>query len=147
MNPSPHGFHACDVAFPRGWGPPTAVERGRPVAALVECVACTAALLALLVFGAGRLGARVMDVENRGHDARAEAVLEKTREALAAYSFDDVSNMNGTSLSGDAVADRPGFRVDLTVSPSPSGLQIEATLFDTRTHQALSRLVAWRARS
>ena len=123
-------------------------EKGRGFNVVLEVLLCAAVFCALLTFGAGLIASRHIDIESWLHAAKAQAMVDQTLDVLAAYSFETVSEMNGSSLHEYNAADLGDYRVDLAITPSTSGmLRIQATLFDTRTSRAVSRFVTWRGRS
>jgi hypothetical protein len=139
----------ADPSSAYGLTPPFRVkEPGRGRRVLRDVVLFSLLFPAFLAFGAGQLGATQVDLDAWRRMARAEAIIGQTMDALAAYSFEAVSAMNGSSIGDGHLDGAAGYRVDLSVTPSPSGiLQIQATVFDERTSRAVSRFVTWRGRS
>ena len=121
------------------------IRRGRRVMLQVlgTIVACTA----LLGFGAGMLGAQWVDLSTISRSDRAEDLVAQTIDALAAYSFDTVSSMDGSSIHDHPSPEQSDYRVDLAVTPAANGLlQIRAVLLDIRTRREVTRFVTWRGR-
>lgn len=122
-------------------------QRGRGRAALVQVLLTVAVLTTALAHGAGRYGAAATNLSEMRRADRGQHLVHDTMEALAAYSFDTVSMMDGSSVMDKATPEASDFRVDLAVTPAADGmLTIKAVLKDNRTSRELSRLVTYRGR-
>ena len=122
-------------------------QRGRGGAALVQVLIMASVLTTGLAYGAGQYGASATNFSETRRAGRGQHLVHETMEALAAYSFDTVSMMDGSSVMDKATPESSDFRVDLAVTPAADGmLTIRAVLKDNRTSRELSRLVTYRGR-
>ncbi len=123
-------------------------ESGRGRRVLSEVLFSSLLFSAILAFGAGMCGARHIDTGSWRQAARANHLVDEAMDALAAYSFEAVSRLDGSCIHDHATAAASDYRVDLAVTPAAEGLlQIKAVLLDNRTSREITRFVTWRGRS
>ncbi len=128
-------------------GAQTNREPQRARRALGRVVAAVLLAPCLLVFGCGWYGAGAAGLDEMRREARADRLVHQTIDAIAAWSFDSVSAMDGASILEHASREHSDFRVDLAVTPNRSGLlEVQAVLRDNRTSREMARFVTYRGR-
>ena len=125
----------------------TPSRRGRGLEVLAQVVLAVVVLTAGLAVGAGHYGAQHLKVEESRRLARAEDLFGQTLRAIAAYSYEEVSLMNGSSFQDGATEETSAFTVELAVTEASSDfLKVDAVLFDKNTHKEIRRFVTYRGR-
>ena len=121
-------------------------DRGKKVLFLILAVAVIWTLA--LAGVAGQYGADLWGALETHKKNRAESMLKDTVKALNAYSFEMLSNMNGTSVHEASNPEQSDYKIEIAVTPSASGLlKIQAVLKDTKTRRKLTQMVTYRGRS
>ena len=125
------------------WSP----TRGRGLEILAQVVISVVLLTGGLVVGAGHFGATYLKVDEARKLANAEDLFEQTLRAIAAYSYEEVSLMDGSSFQDGATPESSNFKVQLAVTPASSGfLKVDAILLDKATQREIRRFVTYRGR-
>ena len=127
------------------WSPSNA--RGRGLEVLAQVVLSAVLLTVGLAVGAGHYGATYLKVDDARRLANAEDLFEQTLRAIAAYSYEEVSLMDGSSFQDGATPETSNFKVNLEVTPAASGfLKVDAILLDKATQREIRRFVTYRGR-
>ena len=114
---------------------------------LAQVVISVVLLTVGLVVGAGYFGANYLKVDDARRLANAEDLFEQTLRAIAAYSYEEVSLMDGSSFQDGATPESSNFKVNLAVTPASSGfLKVDAILLDKETQREIRRFVTYRGR-
>ena len=125
----------------------TPSRRGSGLEVLAQIVVAVVALTVGLAVGVGHYGAQHLRFEEARRLASAEDLFEQTLRAIAAYSYEEVSLMDGSSFQDGATAETSAYTVELAVTKASSGfLKVDAVLFDKTTHKEIRRFVTYRGR-
>ena len=121
--------------------------RGRGLEILAQVVVSVVFLTVGLAVGVGHYGANHLEVDEARRLANAEDLFEQTLRAIAAYSYEEVSLMDGSSFQDGPTPETSNFKVNLAVTPASSGfLKVDAILLDKATQREIRRFVTYRGR-
>lgn len=116
----------------------------RALASTIAVVLCVGGALA----GAGALGDGWSGDVDGWRRASGRSLMEETAAVVVALPLDELVRLDGRSIVPDDVpVESADFRVDLEVEDVPSGVRVNAVLFDNRTREAVKDFVAFRSRS